>query len=176
MISAWQHWNENSGTAMKEQRGFSLLESMVAAAILAVALLSLAALQALALGKNVDASEVTRVTNLATDMLERIQSNRQRAMDYNGIDTKVACTQAASTQAMALGDCTQWQTMITGSVLPNAQGLVSIVRVDPDPTTTTITMNRMRAQVTINWTGAVDSDVYTRRSKSVTFTSLIAPE
>ena len=125
------------------ERGFSLLEAMVAAGILAVALLSLAGIQGLALGKNVDASEITRVTNLATDMMERIQNNRQQALDYNGIDTSMACAQNAGTQTMALGDCAQWQTMVANSQLPNPRGVVTVVRIDPAPATSTTTMNRM---------------------------------
>ena len=55
---------------------------------------------------------MTRVTNLAADMTERIQSNRQRVLDYHNTNTGVACAQSVSTQRMALGDCTQWQTLV----------------------------------------------------------------
>ena len=53
---------------------------MVAAGVLSVGLLGLAGLSGLSLGKNVDANDMTRVTNIAADMTERIQSNRQRVL------------------------------------------------------------------------------------------------
>lgn len=157
-------------------RGFSLLEAMVAAGILSVGLLGLAGMQSISLGKSVDANEITRVTALATDMTERIQSNRQRVLDYNNIDTSTACAQSVSTQRMALGDCTQWQALITGSALTNARGLVTASRIDPDPASNPVTMNRMQVTITINWQNGVRNDVTVTRTKAVTFTTVIAPE
>ena len=94
------------------QTGFTLLEAMVAAGVLSIGLLGLAGLSGLSLGKNVDANDMTRVTNIAADMAERIQSNRQRVLDYHNTNTAAACPQSVSTQRMALGDCSQWQTFV----------------------------------------------------------------
>ena len=62
--------------------GFTLIESMVAAVILTIGLLALTGMQSFSLRKNVDANNQTRVTNLAADMLERIQFNRRKAANY----------------------------------------------------------------------------------------------
>ena len=59
------------------QSGFTLIESMVAATILAIGLLALSGMQSMSLRKNVSANELTRVSNLAADMVERIQFNRR---------------------------------------------------------------------------------------------------
>jgi type IV pilus assembly protein PilV len=158
------------------QNGFSLLEAMVAAGILSVGLLGLAGLQGMSIGKNVDANEITRVTNLAADMAERIQNNRQRALDYHGIDTNAACAQNAATQRMALGDCTQWRGLLAASTLANVRGTVTATRLDPDPSLNPVTMNRIAVSITITWQNAARSDISVTRPKSVTFNSVIAPE
>lgn len=167
--------------------GFTLLEAMVAAGILSVGLLGLAGLQAMSLGKNVDASEITRVSNLATDMIERIQNNRQRVMEYSGVDTSVACPGTYSdpppfglgnTLAVGVGsqgDCNQWRTTVGASGLSNVRGLVQVARLDPSTTVNPQTMQRVSVTVTINWTG-MHSDVSAQRLKSATFVSIIAPE
>jgi prepilin-type N-terminal cleavage/methylation domain len=160
---------------MPQQQGFTLLEVMVAAGVLSVGLLGLAGLQGMSLGKNVDANDMTRVTNLSTDMAERIQNNRQRVLDYHNTDTNVACAQNVSTQRMALGDCTQWQTLVSNSGLAGARGVVSATRLDPDPTANPVTMNRFLVTIAVSWQ-TMRTDVSTARTKTVTFTSLIAPE
>src|SRR5439155_17528626 len=83
------------------QSGFTLIEGMIAAIVLAVGLLAVAGMQGISLGRNVDANELGRVTNLAADMVERIQFNRRNATAYNNIDTLNAATQPPTTQPMA---------------------------------------------------------------------------
>lgn len=169
-------------------QGFSLLEAMVAAGVLSVGLLGLAGLQGMSLGKNVDASEITRVTNLATDITERIQNNRQRVMEYSGIDTTAACPATYSDPAPlglgttmavgvgAQGDCNQWRTVVAGSGLNNVRGVVQVARVDPSVSINGQTMQRVTVTVDINWTTGTRTDISTLRTKSARFVSIIAPE
>ncbi len=161
--------------AARRQGGFTLLEAMVAAGVLSVGLLGLAGLSGMALGKNVDANDMSRVTNLAADMAERIQSNRQRVLDYHGTATNAACPQSVSTQRMAWGDCTQWSALVANSGLQTAVGTVTATRLDPDPTTNPVTMNRFLVTVTVNWQTR-RTDVSTSRNKTAAFTTIIAPE
>jgi type IV pilus assembly protein PilV len=175
--------NENESS----HAGFSLLEVMMAAGVFSVALLGLAGLQGMSLGKNVDANELTRVTNLATDMIERIQNNRQRVMEYAGIDTSVACPTTftdppprglGTTTAVgvgAQGDCNQWRTVVTTSGLANARGVVQVDRIDPSSIVNQQTLQRVNVNVTVTWTSA-RSDVSTQRPRSASFVSVIAPE
>ncbi|MGZ9189018.1 MAG: type IV pilus modification PilV family protein [Nitrospira sp.] len=157
------------------QKGFTLLEAMVAAGVLSIGLLGLAGLSGLSLGKNVDANDMTRVTNLAADMTERIQSNRQRVLDYHNTNTSLACAQSVSTQRMALGDCTQWQTLVANSGLAGATGTVTATRLDPDPTANPVTMNRFLVTISMSWQ-TIRTDVSTARTKTAVFTTIVAPE
>jgi type IV pilus assembly protein PilV len=161
---------------------------MVAAGVLSVGLLGLAGLQGMSLGKNVDASEITRVTNLATDIIERIQNNRQRVMEYSGIDTTAACPVTYSDPAPlglgtstavgagAQGDCNQWRTVVAGSGLSNARGIVTVARIDPSVSVNSQTMHRVTVTVDITWATGTRTDISTLRAKSARFVSIIAPE
>jgi type IV pilus modification protein PilV len=160
-------WRQLAGRA-----GFSLIEGMIAAAILAVGILGLAGMQGIALSKNVDAHEMAQITNINADLMERIKFNRGRALAYHGIDTNNLATQPPGTQPMASGDYAQWRTMLTNSRLANARGVVTVVRLDPDPVLTPISLNRFAVSVVITWT-TKDSAA---RPKSVTFASVLAPE
>jgi type IV pilus modification protein PilV len=153
------------------QAGFSLIEAMVAAAILAAGVLALAGMQGVAFTKNGDANELVQVTTLNADIMERIKFNRGRALDYNGINTGNPATQPPATRPMARGDYAQWQTMLTRSRLANAVGTVTVARLDPDPAFNPTTLNQFQVNVMINWTtqGLV-------RNRAVTFTSVVAPE
>ena len=163
------------GQIAKREQGFTLLEAMVAAGVLSIGLLGLAGLSGMSLGKNVDANDVTRVTSIAVDMAERIQSNRQRVLDYHNINTSAACPQNVSTQRMALGDCTQWQALIANSGLTGASGVVTSVRLDPDPTANPVTMNRFLVTITVNWQ-TTRTDVSTARTKTAVFMNVVSPE
>lgn len=154
------------------QAGFTLIESMVAAVILAIGLLGLAGMQGISLSKNVDAHEMARVTNINADLMERIKFNRGRALAYNLIDTNNAATQPPATEPMARGDYTQWQTLLNNSRLANAQGLVTVVRLDPNPALNPTTLNQFAVTVTINWT----TTNVVARGKSVVFAAVLAPE
>jgi type IV pilus assembly protein PilV len=154
------------------QAGFTLIEGMIAAVILAVGILALAGMQGIALSKNVDAHEMARVTNINADLMERIKFNRGRALAYHNIDTNNAATQPPGTEPMARGDYAQWQTLLNNSRLAGAQGLVTVVRLDPNPVLNPITLNRFAVTVTINWT----TNEGLARNKTVMFAAVLAPE
>lgn len=157
------------------RQGFTLLEAMIAAGVLSVGLLGLAGLSGMSLGKNVDANDMSRVTNIAMDMAERIQNNRQRVLDYNATATNAACPQSVSTQRMAWGDCTQWTALVANSGLSAPIGTVTVTSLDPNPIANPVTMNRFLVTVTVNWQTR-RTDVSTARNKSAVFTTVIAPE
>jgi type IV pilus assembly protein PilV len=76
---------------------------------------------------------------------------------------------------MALGDCTQWQTLMANSGLTAASGAITATRLDPDPTANPVTMNRFLVTITVTWQ-TKRSDVSTARTKTAVFTSVVAPE
>ncbi len=159
----------------QNERGFSLLEGMLSAVILGTGLLAMSGMQAIALVKNVDANELTRVTSVASDMMERIYFNRRNAVSYNGIDTKSAtnCSGISATaQPQAKGDCLLWQSVVGGTQLENVQGLVSV---DLTPIAPTV-LGQRKVTVTITWLGSMNSGSTTKRPRSLTLNRVIAPE
>lgn len=177
MKSFSMRMREIAGSVVWDPSGFTLIESMVAMAILVTGLLALAGMQSISLTRNVDSTELTRATNLAAEMIERIQNNRQNAGQY-AIDTSNAtpCPQSPVTQPMAKGDCDQWVQLLAN---PQASGLTNVrgvIAVPPAPVgALNVLLNQYPITVTISWTGAT-GETKVARPKQVTLTTVIAPE
>jgi type IV pilus assembly protein PilV len=149
------------------QAGFSLVEVLVAMVILVIGVMGLAAMQDISLGSNKDANEISRVTALATDMMDRINYNKANVAQYNNMNTAVACPLV---QTQARGDCLQWTALVTGSRLPNAQGTVAVVGTGPVlPGAAAPMQNVVTIQIT--WSGGS-----TLRPKRVTMQSALSIE
>ena len=162
---------------INHQSGFTLVEAMIASAILSVGVLAVAGMQGIALTHNVDSTELTRATNLAAEMIERIQYNRKNIAQY-AIDTSNAtpCPQSAPNQPMAKGDCDQWVALLGN---PQASGLVNVrgvitVPVTPVGTLATL-LNQYPVTVTVSWTGAAGV-TKVARPKQVVLTTTVSPE
>ena len=158
----------------KGEQGFSLLEGMLAAVVLGTGLLAMSGMQAIALVKNVDANELTRITTLASDMMERVQFNRRNAVSYNGIDTQSAtnCNAISGTaQPQAKGDCLLWSSLVAGTQLQNVQGTVTVSNVIA-PTV----LNQRNVTVTVTWMGSLNTDSTVKRQRSLTLNRVVAPE
>lgn len=158
----------------QDEKGFTLLEGLLASLILTVGLLALSGMQGIALVKNVDANELTRVTTLASDMMERIQFNRRNAVAYNGIDTQSGTNCggiSAATQPMAAGDCLLWDSLVDGTQFENVRGTVTVSNViDP------VSLNQRNVTVTVTWTGSMKSAQSVKRSRTLTLQRVVAPE
>ncbi|HXV69377.1 MAG TPA: type IV pilus modification protein PilV, partial [Nitrospira sp.] len=130
----------------RNERGFTLTEVMVSAAVLGLGVMGMAAMQGVAFTKNVDANDLSIVTNIAADMMERIQSNRQYAWGYHNLQTLAAGNCAAlpaplppgvtkptpvNITRVVQGDCTQWRTLVLASNLVNVQGTVQVTNAVP---------------------------------------------
>jgi type IV pilus assembly protein PilV len=158
----------------RAESGFTLIEGMLGAAVLAVGLLALAGMQGISLGRNVDANQLTVATNLAADMVERIQFNRRmpNINAYNNIDTLIPGTRPA-TDPTAAGDYDQWQARLTASGLSGVQGQVSVSTIGP----TTPTLNQNQVVVTVMWNpSAMRADRAVARNRRVVLATVIAPE
>jgi type IV pilus assembly protein PilV len=161
---------------INDQSGFTLIESMLATAILAVGVLGVAGMQGISLTRNVDSTELTRATNLAAEMIERIQNNRKNIAQY-AIDTSNAtpCPQSAVTQVMAKGDCDQWVELLSN---PQASGLVNVrgvITVTAPAMPVETLLNQYPVTVTVLWTGAA-GETKVARPKQVVLTTTISPE
>jgi type IV pilus assembly protein PilV len=151
------------------QSGFTLLESMIAAIVLGIGLMALAGMQGIALSRNVDANELTLASNLAADMVERIQYNRRNAIVYTNIDTSVASTQP-TTNTMASGDYTQWKARLESARLGAVRGRVTVNDILMNPS-----LKQSAVTVQVQWTGNTGS-VATARTRTVTLNAVVAPE
>ncbi|MCS6284237.1 MAG: type IV pilus modification protein PilV [Nitrospira sp.] len=166
-----------------DDKGFTLVEVLVSAAILGVGVMGMAAMQGVSFSKNVDANDLSIVTNVAADMMERIQNNRRYAWAYNNLDTTGVgnclaggmpappplgvppITKLQVTQTVQ-GDCTQWRARILGTNLVNAVGLVTSNPVAPAGS------GAMQVTVRLNWNDRGPG----QRARTVAFQTLIVPE
>lgn len=123
-----------------KQHGFSLLEILISAVILAVGLLGIAALQARAVRDNHSAQLRSTAISQINNIIDRMQSNYAgvKAGSYNsivGTGSATSCTTCTSSQ-IAQRDIYQWNTENAQS-LPSGRG--------------TVTRNGDRFTITIFW-------------------------
>jgi type IV pilus assembly protein PilV len=171
--------------ADQREGGFTLIEVMFASVYLAVGLLTIAAMEDIALSRNVDARRISIATNLAVEMIERIRFNSPAnavplvlgGYLYDNIRAcNFACTggstpgnATATNNVTANGDYNQWLARLSATdssgqpVLPNAIGTV---------TATAVANPSVMGQVLI--TVAVQYSTSIRRP-TVTITTLVAP-
>lgn len=140
---------QGSRPAPEGQQGFSMLEVLIAMTVITVGMLGVAVMQQYAVARNVDAKELSVATNLATEMIDRIQYNRKNVVSYNGIDVSSASATCPATPNMTNGDCTQWRTRLVASRLPLVRGTVAVTTVGPT------SMNQWQVTVQIRWSGLV---------------------
>ncbi len=114
------------------QKGFTLLEVLVAMLILSIGLLGLAGLMASGLRNNHSAYYRTQATWLAYDVIDRMRANQVNAADYG-----VEMGADAAGEGVAAVDIANWKAMIAttlpegdGAVLVNAAGGVRTVTID----------------------------------------------
>jgi type IV pilus assembly protein PilV len=162
--------NFRTGRRSSSERGFTLLESMIASAILSTGLLALAAMQGMAIAKNVDANELTRVTAIASDILERMQFNRRNASAYNGINTQSSTTCNGITQPQAQGDCRLWSNAVSATNLENIQATVLVTDVGP------AALVQKNVTVTLTWVGSEKAGSIVKRNRTLTVDRIIAQE
>ncbi|MBI3807775.1 MAG: prepilin-type N-terminal cleavage/methylation domain-containing protein [Nitrospirae bacterium] len=166
---------------IRQEQGFTLIEVMLSSAILAVGLLGLAGMTTLSFTRNSDGNEMMVATNLAAELVERMQFNRRNLVaGYNGINLNSAnpalCIQNALTQPVARGDCLQWQARLFASRLVGVQAQVAVAAVGP------VGLNQNNINVTVTWTGASRNTIaggsaaWVPGTKRVTLNTMIAPE
>lgn len=116
---------------MKTQKGFTLIEVLVAMVVLALGLLGLAGMQATGLKNNQDAYNRGQATQLAYDLADRIRANATAIGTYTSIDPEDAdgnenCLGTGCTPAeMAENDLSEWYTDLT-AVLPGSSGSIAV--------------------------------------------------
>ncbi|MBY0545389.1 MAG: type IV pilus modification protein PilV [Gammaproteobacteria bacterium] len=126
-----------------QQKGFSLLEVLIAVVVLAIGLLSLATLQITGLRYIGDSNFHYSAMLQSIDMAERMRANPVGLSDgayasISGAGTDPGCiTTFCSPSAMAATDAYQWNTL-NAQLLPNGAG--------------TVTLNGNTYTIAITWT------------------------
>ena len=144
------------------QKGFSLVEVLVALLVLSIGLLGLAALQTTSLKYNTDSYFRTQATYFVYDIVDRMRSNSASVVDGGTYDvpdassatsiisTYQSCKSSSCTcDATAVCDTTQLATHDLGKwyermgqVLPGASNNLATIVID----------STKKVTVTINWT------------------------
>jgi type IV pilus assembly protein PilV len=143
--------------------GFTLIEGMFALLVLSFGLLAASGMQAMALSRNVDANQLSQVTHLATEMVERVRFNRGNALAYNGIDTEVIATRPPTAQLQAQGDYDQWSARLAQSGIAGMRGQVTVAALAP------AALNQSQVTVRVNWIGGL-------LNRAVVMTTVVVPE
>ena len=146
-----------------DERGFTLIEGMIALVVVSIGLLAVSGMQGIALSRNVDANQLSQATNLASEMVERVRYNRTNATAYNGIDTANAATRPPATQAQARGDYDQWTTRLGQTTLTSIRGQVTVTALTPTA------LNQSQVTVRVNWIGGV-------LNRAVVMSTIVVPE
>ncbi len=103
--------------SLSSQRGMLLIEALVAIVITAFGLLGFVALQARATSAEFESYQRSQAMLLVTDMVNRIDANRQSAALYagaalHGAGAAVDCSAAVTTDAL---DLCEWGNLIRGT-------------------------------------------------------------
>lgn len=132
-----------SFTAARRQRGFSLLEVLIAMVVLAFGLLGFALLQTMNVRYVQSANYRTQATNLAYDLTEQMRSNRYQSAWY-------ANASFAAGSKTATGVCAR--TVATVTLEQNiARWQCQVVKALGDNAGATVTVNNGVAVVAITW-------------------------
>ena len=119
----------------RNQRGFSMIEVLIAVLVLGLGLLGLAMLQTLNVRYAQSANYRTRATNLAYDLLDQIRANRALALQFENTVTKESfasvtgkqCTRPITTQDGLITteeNAVRWRCQVRAALGPEAYAIV----------------------------------------------------
>ena len=130
------------------QRGFGLVESLVALVVISVGMIGIAALYGQGLRASGTALYRTIAVNLASDMADRIRVNRLGNAAYGGGAANGNCDPGGNTDcssaAMAAHDLWVWQAQVAAQ-LPNGAGAVQFTGTTPPTYTISVTWQEVGA-------------------------------
>ncbi|MBI3989667.1 MAG: prepilin-type N-terminal cleavage/methylation domain-containing protein [candidate division NC10 bacterium] len=123
-----------------QEQGLTLLEVLIASAVMAIAILALAGMFPSAYQNVKYGGEITRATALAQEMMEILRNESfGNLASYDGRSTG-AC--GSGTDSVST-NCRKWRDDITAVGLPSGSGTIAVVQETSD---------LRRITVTVNWT------------------------
>lgn len=129
------------------QRGFTLVEAMVALVVLAVGMLGIAGLYVTTLRSGGGAIYRMQAVNLASDLADRIRANRTANLAYLAAAANNNCYGVGAVDCspaqMAANDLLVWQAQVA-AILPGGNTAINVVPVAGSPTLFSYT-------VTVGW-------------------------
>lgn len=132
-------WRRSPVLTIRPQSGFTLVEVLVSALVIAIGLVGVAALQALALKNNQSTFMRSQATALAYDLADRMRANVSGADAgaYDpaaaAIDTSCNTNSGCAPDVLAEHDLAEWNASIAAN-LPAGQGYVCIDSTPDDGT------------------------------------------
>lgn len=126
---------------VRNERGFTLVEVLVALVILSIGLLGLAGLQTLSLSGSTDSSLRSQATLYVYDMIDRMRANRSEAtnmIDQN-YEINFGAVPANSLPVLVKQDLDGWLAVL--ATLPSGQGAVVL----------TSSAGQVRTKVSARW-------------------------
>lgn len=161
-----------SRNAKRSQRGFSLIEVLIALLLLAIGLLGLAFLQVANVRYTTSAEHRTIATNLATEVLDMMRSNPRHVVVYNrltdasfgGVEVPPeGCSAIGADSATPENNIIRWRCHVV-SRLPGGTGNVVVAGDD---------IAGYNATVTVSWADDVGREDDDERTTSFQVTSLL---
>lgn len=131
-----------TGSRARSQRGFTLIESMVALLVLSIGLIGIAALHGQGLAASRTAVYRTHAINLSADMADRIRANRIAGTAYNNASADNGCFSGGTDctpEELAEHDLDVWAARIAEELPGPGTGTVEADD-STDPITYTITV------------------------------------
>jgi type IV pilus assembly protein PilV len=129
-------------TSLYTQRGFGLIESLVALVVISVGMIGMAALYGQGLGASRTAYYRTQAVNLAADMADRIRVNRRGGASYGGAAANNGCDPGGGVNCtpaqMAAHDLFVWQAQVV-ALMPAGVGVVQFAGTTPPTYTIQVT-------------------------------------
>jgi type IV pilus assembly protein PilV len=127
---------------VRGQRGFGLIESLVALVVISVGMIGIAALYGQGLRASSTAFYRTHAVNLASDMADRIRVNRRGNASYGGASANNGCDPGGGANCtpaqMAAHDKFVWEGQVA-ALLPAGAGVVQFAGTTPPTYTIRVT-------------------------------------
>ena len=140
-------------SALQTNRGFTMVESLVALVVLCVGMLGIAGLYVITLRSSASAVSRMHAVNLAADLADRIRANRNAPSNYNIAPANNSCYGGAvgavscTPDQLAANDLLLWQQQIA-AVWPGGSG-VGAVTYTPGPPGNYL--------ITVSWNDVADA-------------------